>query len=48
VSALAPFYVGALAQTHGFGAALSISSAAFLLAAVTWIWIPETRGRQLT
>jgi MFS family permease len=48
VSALAPFYVGALAQTQGFGTALSISSAAFLLAAVTWIWIPETRGRQLT
>src|SRR4029453_16256621 len=48
VSALAPFYVGALAQTHGFGAALSISSAAFLLAAVTWIGTPETRGRQLT
>ena len=34
VSALAPFTVGTLAQTHGFGAALSISSAAFLLAAV--------------
>jgi MFS family permease len=47
-SALAPFYVGKLAQTHGFGTALSICSAAFLLAALTWIWIPETRGRQLT
>jgi MFS family permease len=47
VSAAAPFTVGALAQTHGFGAALSISSLAFLLAAVLWIWIPETRGRQL-
>jgi MFS family permease len=47
VSALAPFTVGTLAQTHGFGAALSLSSGAFLLAAVTWIWIPETRGRAL-
>jgi MFS family permease len=47
VSAAAPFTVGALAQTHGFGAALSISSLAFLLAALLWIWIPETRGRQL-
>jgi MFS family permease len=47
VSAVAPFTVGALAQTHGFGAALSISSLAFLLAALLWIWIPETRGRQL-
>ena len=46
-SAAAPFAVGTLAQTHGFGTALSICSAAFLLAAVLWIWIPETRGRQL-
>ena len=30
VSAAAPFTVGTLAQTHGFGAALSISSLAFL------------------
>lgn len=48
VSAAAPFTVGTLAQTHGFGAALSISSLAFLAAAATWIWIPETRGRALT
>jgi MFS family permease len=47
VSAAAPFAVGTLAQTHGFGTALSISSAAFLLAAIAWIWIPETKGRAL-
>jgi MFS family permease len=47
VSALAPFTVGSLAQTHGFGTALSLSSGAFVLAALTWIWIPETRGRNL-
>ena len=46
-SAIAPFAIGSIAQTHGFKAALSITSAAFLLAAVTWIWIPETRGRAL-
>jgi MFS family permease len=46
-SALAPFLVGSLAQTHGFQAALSLSSAAFLLAAGMWFWIPETRGRAL-
>ena len=46
-SALAPFVVGSLAQNNGFQAALSLTSAAFLLAAVTWIWIPETRGRAL-
>jgi len=48
VSAAAPFTVGTLAQTHGFSTALSISSVAFLLAALTWFWIPETRGRALT
>ena len=46
-SAAAPFLVGTLAQTHGFQAALSICSAAFLVAAVFWIWIPETLGRTL-
>jgi MFS family permease len=47
VSALAPFTVGSMAQTHGFGTALSLSSGAFVLAALTWIWIPETKGRVL-
>lgn len=47
-SAAAPWAVGSLAQTHGFGTALSMSSAAFVLAALMWIWIPETRGRELT
>ena len=48
VSAGAPWLVGSLAQTHGFGPALTVSSAAFLLAAAAWIWIPETAGRELT
>jgi MFS family permease len=46
-SAVAPFAVGSLAQTRGFQSALLLTSAAFLLAAATWIFIPETRGRQL-
>lgn len=46
-SAAAPWAVGSLAQSHGFGTALSISSLAFVLAAATWIWIPETKGREL-
>jgi MFS family permease len=46
-SAAAPYAVGSLAQTQGFGAALSTTSVAFVLAAVMWIWIPETRGRAL-
>ena len=48
VSAAAPWAVGTLAQTQGFGTALSLSSAAFVLAAVAWFWIPETRGRELS
>ena len=39
-SAAAPFIVGSVARTQGLAVALS-------LAAVIWIWIPETRGRAL-
>jgi MFS family permease len=46
-SAAAPFAVGSLAAAQGFHVALLLTSVAFLLAALTWIWIPETRGRQL-
>ena len=46
-SAAAPFAVGSLAQTRGFDVALSTTSVAFALAAMLWIWIPETRGRAL-
>jgi MFS family permease len=46
-SAAAPYLVGSLADTRGFGTALLVCSAAFLAAAVFWIWIPETRGRAL-
>ncbi|MEQ1573386.1 MAG: MFS transporter [Vicinamibacterales bacterium] len=46
-SAAAPFAVGSLAETRGFGAAFTTASAAFVLAALCWAWIPETRGRAL-
>lgn len=46
-SALSPFLVGSLAQTHGFPFALAIAAVAFLGAAVVWLWIPETKGRAL-
>jgi MFS family permease len=46
-SAAAPYAVGTLAQTRGFDLALSTTSAAFVLAAVMWLWIPETRGKAL-
>jgi MFS family permease len=47
-SAAAPYTVGSVAQSRGFGPAFTIAGAAFLLAAVAWIWIPETRNRELT
>jgi MFS family permease len=47
-SALAPFIVGSLAITHGLSAAFLTAGAAFLVASVLWIWIPETRGRPLS
>jgi MFS family permease len=46
-SAAAPFTVGTLAQTRGFDVALSITSVAFVAAAILWTWIPETKGRTL-
>lgn len=47
-SAAAPFTVGKLATTHGFSVAFTITGAAYLLGAIAWKWIPETRGRELT
>lgn len=41
-SAAAPFAVGSLAQNHSFALAFSIAGAAFVVAALAWIWIPET------
>ena len=47
VSAIAPYAVGTLAVTYGLGTAFSITAGAFLVAAVMWVWIPETKGRAL-
>jgi len=41
-SAAAPWVVGGLAASQGYGAALSVAAAAFLAAAACWYWIPET------
>jgi MFS family permease len=47
-SAAAPWIVGGLTQSHGFPAALSLAAAAYALAAVFWVFIPETAGRDIT
>ncbi|MGH9145343.1 MAG: MFS transporter [Vicinamibacterales bacterium] len=46
-AAVAPFAVGSLAQTHGFGMAFGLLAVSLILGAMTWIWLPETRGRSL-
>lgn len=46
-SAAAPFIVGSMAASRGFGVAFTITGAAFLLAAVAWIGIPDTKNREL-
>jgi len=47
VRAFAPRAVGSLVTTRGYPAALSLAAAAFLLAAMFWVFIPETKGRAI-
>jgi MFS family permease len=47
-SAAAPLLIGSLAQTRGFGVAFGTAAAALVLGALTWIYIPETKGQALT
>jgi len=47
LSAIAPFIVGTMAQNRGFGAAFTLTSIAFIIAAVLWLGIPETKGRKM-
>lgn len=46
-SAAAPFTVGSLADTRGFGVAFAVMGAAFFLAALAWIGIPNTENKEL-
>lgn len=46
-SALAPFTIGALADMHGIGTALALTSAFFLAGAGLMFLLPETRGQRL-
>jgi MFS family permease len=47
LSAVAPYIVGSMAQRRGFGPAFTLTAFAFLAAAMFWIGIPETKGRQM-
>jgi MFS family permease len=48
VSALAPFVVGHLANRYGLGSAFFLQAAAFFVAALLALALPESRGRELT
>jgi MFS family permease len=47
ISALSPITVGALADRHGIGAALGITSIFFALGAAMMMLLPETKGEEL-
>lgn len=47
VSAVAPYAVGALAGSVGLGGAFGLVAAAFLVAALVALMLPETRGREI-
>ena len=47
LSALAPFLVGTMVQSRGYGAAFTMTSVFFIIAAALWLGIPETKGRKL-
>lgn len=46
-SAAAPFVVGSMVGTRGFGAAFAVTGVAFLGAALMWIGIPATGDKEL-
>ncbi|MFZ5787075.1 MAG: MFS transporter [Acidobacteriota bacterium] len=47
VSAIAPYVVGSLADSHGLGAAFRVVAAAFAIAAVLGLLLPETRNTRI-
>jgi drug/metabolite transporter superfamily protein YnfA len=46
-SAAAPWMAATLATKSGFGVAFAVMGGVFLLAALAWTFIPETKGRAL-
>jgi MFS family permease len=46
-SAAAPFVIGSLAASRGFGPAFAVAGGAFFLAAIALYWVPEPRNEEL-
>lgn len=47
LSAMAPWVIGSVAEQHGLGAALSLTSVFFVVGGVLSMLLPETRGKEL-
>lgn len=47
LSAIAPFMVGTIIQSRGYGGAFTMTSIFFIIAASLWLGIPETKGRKM-
>lgn len=47
LSAMAPYLVGTMVQSRGYGGAFTVTSIFFIIAAALWLGIPETRGRKM-
>jgi MFS family permease len=47
LSSFAPFVIGAIGEVHGLSWAFSTCAVAFALAALSAVWIPETKGVEL-
>jgi MFS family permease len=47
LSAIAPFIVGTTVQNRGYGAAFTYTAVAYIIAALLWLGIPETKGRKM-
>jgi MFS family permease len=47
LSAFAPFIIGALGERHGLGSAFLACAAAFALAAISSLLLPETKGLEI-
>lgn len=48
LSSLAPFIIGSLGETHGLSASFLACAIAFACAAIVALWVPETRGVEIT
>jgi MFS family permease len=46
LSAMAPLLIGRAAETHGLSWAFGLSALAFAMAAISALWVPETRGAE--